>query len=164
MKDAIIDAVTTLPPELAVVVLAALPIIEVRGSIPVAITVYDLSPVAAIAWSLFGNIAAGAITLIISLPIIRAMIAHSDRIRQMWERYIHSLQTRNEQRFARYGALALVLFVAIPLPMTGIFTGAVAASVFGISPRRALPLLLLGSVIASVIVTVITLGAAAVLS
>jgi len=45
------------------------------------------------------------------------------------------------------------------LPFTGIFTGAVAASIFQIPFRQAFPLLALGSIISGIIVTLITVGA-----
>ncbi len=159
MKEALIAMVSGLPHEVAVFLLAAMPIVEVRGSIPVALAVYDLSPVAAIAYSLAGNIAAGALVLMIALPLMRFLIARVAAVRTLWERYIHRIETKNRAAFDRWGAVALVLFVAIPLPMTGVFTGAVAASIFGVPLRRALPLLLLGSLIACILVVLITRGA-----
>jgi len=90
------------------------------------------------------------------MPVLRMIIAHSDRVRTLWERYIHRIETRNAAAFRKWGALALILFVAIPLPMTGVFTGAVASTIFQVPLKRALPLLLIGSIIASVLVAMIT--------
>ena len=61
-------------------------------------------------------------------------------------------------KYQRWGELALVIFVAIPLPMTGAWTGSVAAFIFGIPKKRSLTLISLGIMIAGVIVTLATLG------
>ncbi|MBC8450752.1 small multi-drug export protein, partial [bacterium] len=58
----------------------------------------------------------------------------------------------------RYEALGLVLFVAIPLPVTGGWTGAVAAFLFGIRRRYAIPAILLGIMLAGLIVSGATQG------
>ena len=58
----------------------------------------------------------------------------------------------------RYEALGLVLFVAIPLPVTGAWTGTVAAFIFGVRFRYALPAVVGGILIAGVVVTLASLG------
>jgi uncharacterized membrane protein len=65
-------------------------------------------------------------------------------------------------KYEVWGDLALVIFVAIPLPMTGAWTGAVAAFLFGIDKKKSLFLVTLGAMMAGVIVTLATLGATAV--
>ena len=67
-----------------------------------------------------------------------------------------ALRKSNAERFHRHGVLALTLLVAVPLPVTGVWTGSLAAWVFEIPFRRALPHIALGTVIAGVIVTVLT--------
>ena len=52
----------------------------------------------------------------------------------------------------------MVVLVAIPLPMTGAWTGSLAAWVFHIPPRSAIPLISLGVLIAGVIVTLLVEG------
>ncbi|HDH07408.1 MAG TPA: ligand-binding protein SH3, partial [Candidatus Moranbacteria bacterium] len=75
-----------------------------------------------------------------------------------WEKYIERVRSKNERKFERWGAVALIAFVAIPLPMTGAFTGGVAASIFQVPVKTASVLLLIGCIIAGIIVTGITLG------
>ncbi|MFQ6092637.1 MAG: COG2426 family protein, partial [bacterium] len=68
-------------------------------------------------------------------------------------------RTRRRGRLVeRYEALGLVLFVAIPLPVTGAWTGTVAAFIFGIRFSYALPAVLGGILIAGVVVTLASLG------
>ena len=61
------------------------------------------------------------------------------------------------QRFARLGALALITFVAIPLPVTGAWTGSLAAYIFNVPVKKAIPLILAGVMIAGAIVSLITM-------
>ena len=65
---------------------------------------------------------------------------------------------RTEKQIEKYGPVALILFVAIPLPFTGAWTGSIAAFLFGIKNRKALPLIFLGVLIAGIIVTLATTG------
>ena len=58
--------------------------------------------------------------------------------------------------YQRYGALALVGLVAVPLPFTGAWTGSAVAWAFRVPPRTAIPLILLGVCIAGVTVTLLT--------
>lgn len=80
----------------------------------------------------------------------------------MTEKFFDWLFARTRHKFTgqyeKWGELALVIFVAIPLPMTGVWTGSVAAFLFGIPKKRALILVSLGAFIAGIIVTVMTLG------
>lgn len=158
MKEHLIEFFSQFPPEVATFLLAMVPVTELRASIPVAITVYDMSPVAAFVYSVLGNVAVGAIVLAFGEKIVALLIARVAPLRRLWERYIERIKTKNVDRFDRWGAWALVLFVAIPLPMTGIVTGAVAASIFQIPWKRAISLLALGAVIAGIAVTMLTLA------
>lgn len=54
--------------------------------------------------------------------------------------------------------IALITFVAIPLPMTGGWSGALAAFVFGIKPKKAIPLIFVGIAIAGIIVGFLSKG------
>jgi uncharacterized membrane protein len=81
-----------------------------------------------------------------------------EKLDNLWQKYINRIREKNTAKFDRWGALALIAFVAIPLPLTGIVTGAVAASIFQIPFRKAIPLLAIGSVISGLIMTFGTLG------
>jgi uncharacterized membrane protein len=61
-------------------------------------------------------------------------------------------------KYEKYGLIALPIFVAIPLPLTGVWTGALAAFIFGIPLRRSFSLLALGVLGAAVIVALIVTG------
>ena len=72
---------------------------------------------------------------------------------------------RTEAGIQKYGIFfGLMIFVAIPLPVTGAWTGCAAAFLFGIKFRYSLPAVLAGVLIASIIVSIVTYGAATVIS
>ena len=158
MTEYIFTAVSSLPHSLATIILAMVPVTELRVSIPFAITVYKMSPILAFLYSVLGNIIAGIIVIFFVENILHLMLKRSQYLDKIWQKYIVRIKTKNEEKFEKWGAVALVLFVAIPLPMTGIFTGAVAASIFQIPVSRAVIFLSLGSLISGIIVTLLTMG------
>lgn len=152
------ESFKSLPPELAVALIAMLPIAELRGAIPAGIGAWHLAwPVTMLA-AVVGNIIPVIFILWLIDPLTRWLRAHS----AAGDRFFTWLFERTRRKFydnhARWGDLGLVIFVAIPLPATGAWTGALAAYLFGIKPRKALFLVLLGVIIAAVIVTALTLG------
>ncbi|MFH1392687.1 MAG: small multi-drug export protein [bacterium] len=68
------------------------------------------------------------------------------------------VKNKHNHKFIKWGDLALVFFVAIPLPFTGAWTGALAAVVFGVKFWKALALISIGVIIAGIIVSLLSLG------
>jgi len=160
MRDTVTDWVEALPlPEpLLVVLLAMLPIIELRGAIPVARGIFDMSAWTSYLWSVLGN----AIPVPIILWFFTPFVAWTERHWAWLHRWLVGLQARTQRRhtkrFDRLQSAALITFVAIPLPITGAWTGSLAAIVFGIDKRRAIPLILVGILIAGLVVTLFLEG------
>lgn len=157
MQEIIIGWFSGFPKELATFLISMIPITELRASIPVAILKYDLLPFWAWFWSVLGNTLMGAIVILVVEPVTKLIINKINFLKNFWEKYINRIKIKNTKKFEKWGAVVLITFVAIPLPMTGAFTGAVAASIFQIPFKKAVPLLLIGCVIAGTIVTGITL-------
>ena len=156
MKEQLLHWLSSFPPEAATFLLAMTPIGEVRVSVPIGILTYKLPIEEVILLSLAGNILAGAIVMLILLPVINFLIKHWEFLGRLWRRYIYRLETKNKDGFRKWGSLILILFVAIPLPMTGIYSGAVAASIFRIPFFKAISLLSTGSLIATLLVLAIS--------
>ena len=155
MREAIRDWIQALPlPEPVLVILIAMtPILELRGSIPFAQGVFNMSPVSAFSWSVLGNM--------IPVPIILWFFpGFVEWVEDRWP-WLHRLMVRLQDRtdtkytarFERLRDFALITFVAIPLPITGAWSGSLAAVVFGVEKRRAIPLIFVGVVIAGIIVS-----------
>ena len=141
--------------ELFTFFMSMLPIFELRLSIPVAVLVYNLSIVKAFIISWLGNLVP-VLPLIYFLDPIRKLLS---KIKFM-DRFFTWLYDRTYKRSKnamKYGAIGLALFVAIPLPVTGAWTGSVAAILFNIKPRYAFPAIILGITIAGIIVSLLTL-------
>ena len=158
MREQLIEALrgTGLSPEAVTVVIAALPIIELRGSIPWALTLGDLTWGRAYLFSVLGNVLPVVPLLMYLGPVSRFLrrIGFMDRFFE----WVFSRTRKRSGALEKYGALGLVLFVAVPLPITGAWTGSAAAFLFGIPFRKAFPLIALGVMIAGGIVTAAVMG------
>ncbi len=155
MREAILGALSGLHPLVKVAIVSALPIFEVRGGIPlgihwglpltqilpVAIAANVLIVVPVLLW--FNPIADWLMERGIMTGIVRRLIARARSKKPMVD---------------KYGVFAVTLFVAIPLPITGAWTGALVASVFEMNFWRALACMLLGVIVASVIVTALSMA------
>jgi|SRR3989344_3722959 len=155
------EALASVPPQLATLIIAALPIAELRGSIPVALTVYDMSVPSTFFWSVLGNMIPVYFILILFEKVSAWLRVRSKKIDQLLTWLFERTQHKLEKNVAKYGWWALAIFVAIPFPATGAWSGALAAFVFGFPKKKAFFAILTGVVIAAVIVTILTVGATA---
>ncbi len=146
------------PPEIATFIISMLPVSELRGAIPIAIGIYDLDPVTAYIIAVVGNIIPVIFILKYIDPISKFLMSRSKFFNRFFTHLFEYTRKKHNGKFEKWGALALITFVAIPLPITGGYSGAVAAFVFGIPFKKALPLIFLGVMIAGVIVTGLSLG------
>lgn len=146
------------PKEIATLLIAMIPIGELRASIPIAIEVYDMPWYWAFFWSILGNTLIITIILLFLEPVSKFLMDKSKIFNKFFNWLFDRTRQKHTERFERWGALALITFVAIPLPITGGWTGALASFVFGIPFKKALPLIFIGLLIAGVIVTLITTG------
>jgi uncharacterized membrane protein len=155
MRETVLQSLQSLPPEWTTFIVAMLPIIELRGAIPFAIGVGVSWPKAYLL-SVTGN-------LIPVVPLLLFLGPVSEWLRQLpaFGRFFDWLFARTRRRsvlIQRYGPIGLALFVAIPLPITGGWTGAAAAYLFGFRFRRSFPAIALGVLVAGVVVTLATKG------
>lgn len=154
--------------ELATFFLAALPVTELRAALPLAITQFGLTPGSALFFSVLGNL----LPLIVLFPIVPRFIRwiearyprpngqSSGRAQcHAWmDRHFLSLRGRHQKAYDRYGSLFLCVFVAIPLPGSGLWTASLLSMIFQIRPRFAIPAMMIGVVLAGLIVLAITQG------
>lgn len=140
-----------LPGELVVIITSALPILELRGGIPVAMTLLDFPWYYAFLLGVVGNL--------LPVPFILLFLDYVTRLLskvRFFERILNWLFERTRRRgkiIQKYERIGLVLFVSIPLPITGAWTGALAAVIFGLRFRHAFLCIFIGVLIAGAIVT-----------
>ena len=164
MGETLLEWLSGIPAEVQMMVLSAFPLTELRGSIPLAWTA--MSGTWAWPWwkiyllALAGNL--------LPVPFILWFLDPVSRFLRRWrifDRFFSWLFDRTRRRagrnIERYEALGLTIFVAIPLPVTGAWTGSLAAFLFGIPKRLAIPAIALGVAIAGLLVTLIMSGALA---
>ncbi len=142
------------PPQVATMIIAMLPIAELRVSIPIALGAYKLSVSQAFFWSVIGNTIPAIIILKYIGPVSDWMRKESEIMEKFFTWLFLRTKDKFKGRYAKYGALALVIFIAIPLPITGAWTGSLAAFLFNIPPKKAFWLVLAGIAIAGIIITV----------
>ncbi len=157
MREAVQQWVESLPiPEpLAVVLLAALPITELRLALPFARGVLEWSIPSAFIWSVLGNLLPVPFILWLLGPVTSWAERHWEWLHGILERLFAHTRKRHTAKFDRLRDLALIAFVAIPLPITGAWSGSLAAFVFGVERRRALVLIAVGVMIAGVVVSML---------
>lgn len=150
--EAVLTWISELPAELAVLLIAALPVVELRGAIPFGMWA-GLPP--ALAWAL--GVAGSMIPvfpLLLALgPVCRAL--HKMRGFRAAVALLYRYSRARGAQVRRYGLWGLVLFVAVPLPSTGAWTGAILASLLGLRFWPAFFAILAGSGLAGVAVVIL---------
>ena len=139
------------------ILLSVLPISELRGGIPYAIA-FGLHPVLAYLFGVLGNL------LVIPLVFFFLDNIHKYFLKlKIYSKIFDKYVNRNRKKLEKYVGSkfefwALVLIVAIPLPMTGAYTGSILAWFFGLKRRKSYLAISLGILIAGLIVSLISLG------
>ena len=135
---------------------AMVPVIECRGSIPLGVGL-GLSQWTAFILSVIGNMIPIPFILLFIQRILFWMKKKWAPFRRMAEK-LEAKANAKQDVIQKYGTLGLAVLVAIPLPGTGAWTGALVAALLGIRMKRALPAIALGVLVAATIVIGITFG------
>lgn len=142
-------------PELKLLLLAATPISELRGAIPVGLFVYHFSYWKTALICILGNILP-IIPLIYFLKFGANYLSQkSTFFKKFFDWWFNRAKIAFEGKYAAWGKLALAIFVAIPSPMTGAWTGAVVSVLFNIKPKEAFLWITLGVLGACTIVSIL---------
>ncbi len=141
--------------ELVVLLISALPVLELRGAIPVAINLFRFPWYYALLLALIGNL--------LPVPFILLFFGAVSRLLSkvaIFKRALEWLFERTRRRgriIEKYRRIGLILFVAIPLPGTGAWTGSFAAVLFGLKFKHAFLTISIGVFVAGIIVTSLSL-------
>ena len=160
MVEQIAHFFSSMPKELVTVIIATLPIAELRGAIPWALAGPPvgggLSVPVAVFFAIIGNM----------IPVF-PLLLFFDKIYKLLKRYpffdrfFNWIFTRTRKKgklIEKYEFWGLVVFVGIPLPVTGAWTGTLAAFLFGINFWKSVLAIILGLLMSATIVTLTTLG------
>lgn len=135
--------------------LSFLPISELRGAIPFAIA-------NGIPWHVAFIIAICVNSLVapfcwVFLSTLHRLFLKMGWYRRFFENFIERARIKLSKNLERWGWLGIALFVGIPLPITGAWTGTLGAWVLGVSKRKTMIAVVLGVIIAGIIVTTVAL-------
>lgn len=146
-----------LPAPVTVALIATLPIVELRGAIPVGNNYLGMTDRfwVTYAWAVAGNMLPVPFILWLLGPASRVCMRF--RVGRKFFTWLFARTRRKTAAVERFETLGLTLFVAVPLPVTGAWTGSVAAFLMGLSFPHALGAILLGVLIAGVVVTTLSL-------
>ena len=136
------------------------PVIELRGAIPLGV-LNGLDVGTAMAVSIVGNLIPVPFIIIFIRKIFKWMQNHSEVL----ARVVHKMEEKADKKkdkVLKYEFWGLLILVAIPLPGTGAWTGALVAAMLDMRLTRAFPAIATGVVIAGIIVTVATYGVASI--
>ncbi len=137
-------------PEIKTIIVSMLPIFEVRGALPLAMQIYGMHWIKAFTLSVVGNIIPVIPILLLLDPVSKYLMRYP-----FFNKFFTWLFERTRKKsdiIEKYETLGLMIFVAIPLPLTGAWSGCVAAFLFGIRFWYACIAVCLGILIAGVIV------------
>jgi len=139
---------------LATLLIAMLPIIELRGALPAAINVFGLSYTESYLISVIGNL--------IPVPFIMLLFTYVERFLRRFAPFnaffdwlFERTRKKGEVKLQVWGMLGLMLFVAIPLPLTGAWTGTLVAYLLKLERKRSFLFIAAGVVIAGVIMVLL---------
>lgn len=144
-----------LAPEAVVLLVAMLPIVELRGAIPVGENLLRLPLWKTVSLAIVGNM----LPILLVVFLLEQLTVWLGRV-PLFRRFFDWLFRRTRARsgvIARYEFWGLVIFVGIPLPMTGAWTGAVASVLMAMPYGRSLLAIFVGVLLAAVVVTMLSL-------
>jgi len=139
---------------LVVLGIAASPIAELRAAIPVAIIQYDFPWHYALLLAVIGNLLPVPFILLF-LDAITRFLSRVGFLKRFLE-WLFERTRRRGRVIERYERIGLALFVAVPLPFTGAWTGALAAVLLGLRFKHAMLSIVIGVIIAGIVVTCAT--------
>lgn len=143
---------------LLTVLVSMIPVVELRGGIPFGVTA-GLPVWAAFIAAVVGNLIPVPFIIVYIRRIFQWMRRRIPRLNRMVDALERKAHLKG-QRVTKYKYLGLMLFVAIPLPGTGAWTGSLAAAFLDMPLRKAIPSVVVGVLIAGMAISILTYGVA----
>lgn len=152
-----INFLSALPGQIQVLLIATVPFIELKASIPWGISL-GLPIYQIIFFSVMGTLVPPVIFLLIIEPLTKFARKHSPKLDKFFTKLFQKTRENHSKKFDKYGVFFITLFVAVPIPGSGSVTGSLIAFIFGVRFWKAISLIALGTLIASILVLLSVLG------
>lgn len=143
--------------QLAVFVISLMPILELRGGL-IAAALLNLPPLESYAIAIVANLIPIPFIIYLIETVIYKMQDSKVKIFQSFAVWIYKKVDKNKSSIEKYGFWGLVIFVGIPLPGTGAWTGALVAAMLNMDRKKALAAITLGVFMASMIMMFLSFG------
>lgn len=147
---------------LSTILTAMAPIGELRVALPVALLNYKMGIIPAYLLSVLGNMIPIFFILIFLKFFVKLLMEKIPFFSKFFNWLFERTRKKFEGKYEKWGKLALVLFVAIPLPITGAWTGSIAAWLFNFKYWESVLLIFLGVCISGIVVALLSLGGGAI--
>ncbi len=134
-----------------VILITLIPTLELRASLPYAILVLGMPWYTAFLLVVLINIILGPLVFFLLRGFLHLFI-QIPFFNKLYERSLHRIQTKIHPKVEKYGEFGLALFIGIPLPGSGVYTGALAAFVLDISAKKFMVATVIGVLIAAVLI------------
>lgn len=139
--------------EWVIFIIAMLPLAEIRVAIPLGVSL-GLSPFYSAIISIAGSMIPVPFILLLFRPMIK--VFNTTKIGSKFANWLTNKAKESSKKVRRYKRLGLFIFVAIPLPTTGVWTGSVAAAFLDMRIRDVLILIFLGNCVAALIMSALS--------
>ncbi len=139
-----------------VILITLIPALELRASLPYAILALEMTWYSAFILVVVVNIILGPIVYF-ALHFFLDLVIKIPVFNRLYERSLHKVQTKIKPKVEKYGVWGLALFIGVPLPGSGVYTGALAAFVLDIKPKKFMIATVIGVLIAAIIVLLVVL-------
>lgn len=138
------------------ILITFIPGLELRASIPYGITVLGMPWIKVVIITFITNILLGPIVYILLNQFVHIVIK-INFFNKIYEKFVIRTRHKIENKVEKYGELGLALFIGVPLPGSGVYTGALAAFILGLNFKKFLIATVIGVFIAGILVTIATL-------
>ncbi|MGH4050639.1 MAG: COG2426 family protein [Clostridium sp.] len=141
---------------LIVLFMAAVPLMEQKGAIPFGLYKCGMNPITVFILSFIGSLLPVPFVLIFFNKIFE-WLGKSKHFGGLYN-LIDKKITKNRSRFEKFEEIALIAFIAIPLPTTGVWTGTAVAAFLKLDFKRSVMCAVIGSFICGIIVTGVSIA------
>ncbi len=148
------DFIGNFPPELQIFFMAMVPIVELRGAIPFGIFGLGMNPFLVFVIAVLGNLTPN-IFILWTLPHVAEPLRK--RIKFV-DKFLKKTHDKHSADFKEKGSVFIVLFVGVPIPGSGSWTGSLLAYLFDLGMKKSLICISLGVAMAGVIMLLGSLG------
>ena len=143
--------------ELLVFIISILPILELRGGL-IAAALLGLNPVSSYIISIIGNLIPVPFILLLMNKILEKMRSSKIKIFNKFACFLDKKVEKNKEKIEKFGYWGIILFVGIPLPGTGAWTGSMIASVLELNKKKTFGAVIIGIFMASIIMMLLSFG------